>query len=149
MGQSVSLNSMIDIDSIGPFDILRFGVEQFGKDPAFPDDSHGLSDAGVGILMLRIQQARRMVFSAQAGESWLRMRTAPDSQLITQAFFSVASAIDGKSDHFLASVAFQNVLIESYKVVPIPNMPAIVIVTIMADKALISYTKTPGVLHDM
>ena len=70
MGRSVSLNSTIDIDSIGPFDILRFGVEQFGKDPAFPDDSHGLSDAGVGILMLRIQQARRMVFSRKSANSF-------------------------------------------------------------------------------
>ena len=149
MGKSVSVNADIDIDSIGPFEVLRFGVERFGKDPAFPDDSHSLSEAGVGILMLKIQQARRMVFSAQAGESWLRMRTAPDDRLIPRAFFCVASAIDGKSDHFLASVAFENVLIDSYKLFPIPNQPAIVIVSIMADKALISYTNEYGAPHDM
>jgi hypothetical protein len=150
MGRSVDLNSILDIDDIGRFDVLRFAVDRFGADPAFPDESHGLSEAGVGILMYRIQHARRMVFSAQAGEGAHRLRSAPPSRLFTRAFFCVAGSADGKPSHFLASLAFRNVLIESENIArPIPSIPAIAVVAIMADEVLISYSKDIGAPHDM
>jgi hypothetical protein len=150
MGQTLGIKALLDIDEIGQFDVLRFGVEDFGKDPMFPDDSHGLSEAGVGILVYRIQQAKRMVFSAQAGDPALRMRFAPDYKQYPRAFFSVATTVDGKPDHFQASLVFQNVLIESQKIVqPVKYIPILEIASIIADHVMINYSQTIGAPHDM
>jgi hypothetical protein len=151
MGRSVDLTSLLDIDDLGRFEVLRFSDDRFGADPAFPDESHGLSEAGVGILMYRIQKAKRMVFSAPTGESALRLRSKPESQLFARAFFSVATSVDGKPDHFLASLVYQNVLIEWSRIgIPVQGViPAISVMAIMADNVLISYSKKIGVPHEM
>jgi hypothetical protein len=148
--QSVEIKAHIEIDGIGRFEILRFGVDRFGADPAFPDDSHDLSEAGLGVLAYRIQQAKRMVFSAQVTESALRLRSTPPSRLLERAFFGLITMDDGKPGHFLASIVFENVLIESHYIArPVPYIPAVAVVAILADTALISYSKNIGVPHAM
>jgi hypothetical protein len=150
MGKFVEIAAKLEIDELGDFEVLRFGVERFGADPRFPDDSHGLSEAGVGILMYRIQQAKRMVFSAPARDSTTRMGFAPDSRLFPRALFFVTIADHGEPQHFLASLAFQNVVIEWKRLTsPVVYVGSFVIAAIMADHAYINYDEIMGGPHDM
>jgi hypothetical protein len=145
MGNIVEIAARLDIDDLGKFEVLRFSVEEFGNDPIFPDDSHGLTEAGVGILMYRIQQAKRMMFAAPAGDSTTRMGFARPSQLFPKAYFAVTIADPGKPQHFVASLAFQNVLIEAKALTRPVGVPGpfyigpFVIASIMADHAYINH----------
>jgi hypothetical protein len=150
MGRSLEIYAHFDLDTIGEFDVLRFGVERFGADPAFPDDSHELSEAGLGVLMYRIQQANRMHFSAPAEEEARRLRSKPSHQLYERAHFGIATAVGGKPDRYLAHLIFENVLVESVEIArPIPYVPAIAVVAIMADRTLIGYARRIGAPHEM